>query len=72
MYVGITRAQYNLTLSWCKKRRRAREDLIREPSRFISEMGLHDGKQSIHDPYAGMSPKERLAQLKNLLQKKES
>ena len=72
MYVGITRAQYNLTLSWCKKRRRAREDLIREPSRFIPEMGLHDGKQSIHDPYAGMSPKERLAQLKNLLQKKET
>ena len=72
MYVGITRAQYNLTLSWCKKRRRAREDLIREPSRFITEMGLHDGKQSIHDPYAGMSPKERLAQLKNLLQKKET
>ncbi len=72
MYVGITRAQYNLTLSWCKKRRRAREDLIREPSRFISEMGLHDGKQTIHDPYAGMSPKERLAQLKNLLQKKDS
>ena len=41
MYVGITRAQYNLTLSWCKKRRRrAREDLIREPSRFIPRDGL--------------------------------
>lgn len=72
MYVGITRAQYNLTLSWCKKRRRAREDMIREPSRFITEMGLDDGKQLINDPYAGMSPKERLAQLKNLLQKKDT
>lgn len=72
MYVGITRAQFNLTLSWCKKRRRARDDLLREPSRFISEMGLSDGQQVINDPYAGMSPKERLAQLKTMLQKKNA
>ncbi|MFQ3474620.1 3'-5' exonuclease, partial [Klebsiella pneumoniae] len=44
MYVGITRAQRSLNLSWCKKRRRAREDVVREPSRFIEEMGLGDAK----------------------------
>jgi len=40
MYVGITRAQRSLHISWCKKRKRAREELVREPSRFIAEMGL--------------------------------
>lgn len=70
MYVGITRAQFHLTLTWCKKRRRAREDLIREPSRFIGEMGLDSGKQQLQDPYQGMSPKERLVKLKEMLQKK--
>src|SRR5690606_1575293 len=63
MYVGITRAQFHLTLTWCKKRRRAREDLIREPSRFINEMGLESGRQLVQDPYQGMSPKERLVKL---------
>ena len=37
MYVGITRAQRSLNLSWCKRRRRAREDVVREPSRFIEK-----------------------------------
>lgn len=69
MYVGITRAQHELTLSWCKKRRRAREELVREPSRFIAEMGIGDGKQQIGDPFEGMSVKERLSHLKKLLKK---
>ncbi|NLY65230.1 MAG: UvrD-helicase domain-containing protein [Alcaligenaceae bacterium] len=70
MYVGITRAQFHLTLTWCKKRRRAREDVICEPSRFIGEMGLESGRQQLQDPYQGMSPKERLVRLKEMLQKK--
>lgn len=40
MYVGITRAQRSLHLSWCKKRKRGREFRACEPSRFIVEMGL--------------------------------
>lgn len=67
MYVGITRAQYELTLTWCKKRKRNREELIREPSRFIGEMGLEDGQQCLSDPFKGMSVKERLTQLKQML-----
>ncbi len=67
MYVGITRAQRSLHLSWCKKRRRAREDVTREPSRFIEEMGLTD--KSMPDQDAGMSPKNRLDMLKAMLNK---
>ena len=66
MYVGITRAQRSLHLSWCKKRRRAREDLVREPSRFIEEMGLGAAPQEDAATQA-MSPKERLGMLKALL-----
>jgi len=65
MYVGITRAQRTLHLSWCKRRRRAREDVVREPSRFIKEMGLE--ADVAPDPDAGMSPKARLGALKALL-----
>ncbi|RYH28879.1 MAG: ATP-dependent DNA helicase Rep, partial [Alcaligenaceae bacterium] len=69
MYVGITRAQRSLHLSWCKKRRRAREDLVREPSRFIEEMGLADVKVDEDDASRTLSPKERLGMLKALLKK---
>ena len=65
MYVGITRAQRSLHLSWCKRRRRAREDVVRERSRFIEEMGFSDEKPV--DSAAGMDPRERLQMLKTLL-----
>src|SRR3546814_2983004 len=51
MYVGITRARRSLHLSWCKKRRRAREDVVREKSRFIEEMGT-DQSGVAEDPAA--------------------
>ncbi|MGE4123767.1 MAG: UvrD-helicase domain-containing protein [Pusillimonas sp.] len=70
MYVGITRARRTLNLSWCKRRRRAREDVVREPSRFITEMGLQDPAALVGaDQGAGLSPKERLGMLKQLLNK---
>jgi len=69
MYVGITRAQRTLNLSWCKKRRRAREDLVREPSRFIEEMGLGDARFPEDEETRAMSPKQRLDMLKALLKK---
>ncbi|CAB3690317.1 MAG: UvrD-helicase domain-containing protein [Achromobacter sp.] len=69
MYVGITRAQRTLNLSWCKRRRRAREDLVREPSRFIEEMGLDDPTIKEDETTAAMNPKERMAMLKALLKK---
>ena len=69
MYVGITRAQRSLHLSWCKKRRRAREDRVCEPSRFIEEMGLGQTKVQEDETTRAMSPKERLGMLKALLNK---
>jgi ATP-dependent DNA helicase Rep len=68
MYVGITRAQRSLHLSWCQKRRRAREDLVREPSRFIEEMGLSEASLQLQPDT--MSPKNRLEMLKAMLNKK--
>jgi ATP-dependent DNA helicase Rep len=69
MYVGITRAQRSLHLTWCKKRRRAREDVVREQSRFIEEMGLAEPSLKEEAAQAALSPKERLGMLKALLNK---
>ena len=68
MYVGITRAQRSLRLSWCKRRRRAREYVVRERSRFIEEMGLEAVPEESPEDKA-LSPKERLGRLKDLLNK---
>ena len=51
MYVGITRAQRSLHVSYCERRKQAREFMPSEPSRFIAEMGKDDvrftgGKQA--------------------------
>jgi ATP-dependent DNA helicase Rep len=37
-YVGITRAQQTLTMTYAKKRQRFGEELECEPSRFLSEL----------------------------------
>ena len=39
MYVGVTRAKKSLTLTYCARRKRARESVSCEPSRFIEELG---------------------------------
>jgi len=41
MYVGITRAQRSLAVSWTKRRKKGRELVTALPSRFIAEMGLN-------------------------------
>jgi ATP-dependent DNA helicase Rep len=41
MYVGITRAQRSLAVSWTKRRKKGRELVNALPSRFIAEMGLN-------------------------------
>ncbi|MES2584883.1 MAG: UvrD-helicase domain-containing protein [Pseudomonadota bacterium] len=40
MYVGITRAQRSLAVSWTRRRKKGREMVAALPSRFIGEMGL--------------------------------
>ncbi|MCD6027525.1 MAG: rep [Solimicrobium sp.] len=69
MYVGITRAQRSLHISWCKKRRRARENVHCEMSRFIKEMKLDEGTGPPSEAEI-ITPKNRLANLKALLNNK--
>jgi ATP-dependent DNA helicase Rep len=49
MYVGITRAQRSLAVSWTKRRKKGRETVAALPSRFIAEMRL-DENTTQEDP----------------------
>ena len=49
MYVGITRAQRSLAVSWTRRRKKGRELVATLPSRFIAEMAL-DQKSVKEDP----------------------
>ena len=49
MYVGITRAQRSLAVSWTRKRKKGREMVAAQPSRFIAEMAL-DQSTTREDP----------------------
>ena len=51
MYVGITRAQHTLVVSWLKRRKKGRELVPGLPSRFIEEMQL-DADTTREDPRA--------------------
>ena len=68
MYVGITRAQRSLQITWCKKRKRAREYQQCDISRFIKEMKLDEG-DAVPTEAETITPQTRLANLKALLQK---
>jgi ATP-dependent DNA helicase Rep len=49
MYVGITRAQRSLAVSWAKRRKKGRELVAATASRFIAEMAL-DPASTKEDP----------------------
>ncbi len=49
MYVGITRAQRSLAVSWTRKRKKGRDLVAAQPSRFIAEMAL-DKSTTREDP----------------------
>jgi ATP-dependent DNA helicase Rep len=51
MYVGITRAQRSLAVSWTRKRKKGREMIAAQPSRFIAEMALEQATTK-EDPRA--------------------
>jgi ATP-dependent DNA helicase Rep len=69
MYVGITRAQLSLTVTWCEKRKQGREVSAREISRFVAEMG-EDIKHSGRDQAPAVTRDEgraKLAQFRAML-----
>ena len=73
MYVGITRAQKSLTISWCKKRKRAGEVQMCEPSRFIAELPNGDLKHfgnPFNDPEVSKEfGKSKMASIRAMLGK---
>ncbi|MEP6997010.1 MAG: UvrD-helicase domain-containing protein [Betaproteobacteria bacterium] len=73
MYVGLTRAQQTLSLSWCRRRKRAGEWQSAEPSRFIGELAQEDLRHAnaAREPGDAARDKEagnaRLRQLRAML-----
>jgi len=68
MYVGVTRAKKSLTLSYCARRKRARETVACEPSRFIAELGDDVRQpQKPGDAETKASGSESLSRLKAML-----
>jgi ATP-dependent DNA helicase Rep len=63
MYVGITRAQRSLAVSWTRKRKKGRELIAAQPSRFIAEMALD--KSTVRE-----DPREKLKALRAEFAKK--
>src|SRR6218665_1544290 len=51
MYVGITRAQRTLAVSWSRQRKKGRDTVAAQPSRFIADMEL-DKNTTREDPRA--------------------
>jgi ATP-dependent DNA helicase Rep len=73
MYVGITRAQRSLNITWCERRKAGKEFRTCEPSRFIAEMGgdirMNDRKNSA--PVSKEEGRARLANLMAMLEAKD-
>jgi ATP-dependent DNA helicase Rep len=73
MYVGLTRAQRSLRLSWCRRRKRAGEWHGAEASRFIGELAQEDLRhaEAVREPGDEAREKEagnaRLRQLRAML-----
>jgi ATP-dependent DNA helicase Rep len=70
MYVGITRARRSLTLTWCKRRKRAQEWMPCEPSRFLVEMddgSVSRSSEPVDPNAARVAGRQRLADLKAML-----
>jgi ATP-dependent DNA helicase Rep len=62
MYVGITRAQMSLCISWCARRKQGKEHLERSISRFIDEMD--DGNGDIKREGQGAVPSAPTLEMK--------
>ncbi len=74
MYVGITRAERSLQISYCNRRKRGKDWLACEPSRFLEEMPegelLYAGAHKEATPSIGKNEgMDKLARLKAMLNK---
>ena len=77
LYVGITRAQLSLNISWCARRKQGKEIIERSASRFIAEMDggegdvRHEGQGAVSSAstFDKASGNARLANFKAMLGK---
>ncbi len=71
-YVGLTRARYHLTLTFCSRRQRYGEHTAPEPSRFLQEIpgDLLDWKGEQEPPE--MEQEEAFARLRAILDRQEN
>ena len=78
MYVGITRAQLSLNISWCAKRKQGRDIVERAVSRFVAEMDggdgdvRHEGAVPSAPTFDKASGNARLANFRAMLARKPS
>jgi ATP-dependent DNA helicase Rep len=71
-YVGITRAQKQLMITYAKRRRRYGEDIECEPSRFLNELPEDEiewagGERKLDEATSKQRGREHLAALKDML-----
>jgi ATP-dependent DNA helicase Rep len=73
MYVGITRAQRSLNITWCERRKQGRESRACEPSRFIAEMGadIKHNRPGNEAPVSKEEGRAHLARLRAMLEREK-
>ncbi|THF62133.1 UvrD-helicase domain-containing protein [Pseudothauera rhizosphaerae] len=72
MYVGITRAQRSLTLTWCERRKMGKEFRPCQISRFVAEMGgdVKLSHRRSNDPLGKEEGRNRAAALLAMLERR--
>jgi len=59
MYVGVTRAERSLHLSYCRTRKRAGERVDVTPSRFLAELSQDDLRYADTPPTSDEAAREK-------------
>lgn len=74
MYVGITRAQRSLNVTWCERRKSGKEWYACEASRFVEEMGedVRVNDRNANTPVSKEEGRARIAGLMAMLEQRDT